>query len=352
MTNTVIQIKRSVASNSPNDGTLEAAELAYSFLSDKLFTGNSSGTGIIEIGGKYWTDATTAAFLKANNALPLTGGTITGDLSIVGNLFLSGNTSFINVSTFTVSDPLIYLASNNYTSDIVDIGFIASYVNTTGQNVHTGLFRDHTTKEYYLFQGYDKEPLNNHIDPTGNNITYAFLNADIRANSIFLKGQDVSDLLDAVSNVSNAKMFSTFVVDGTSLVADQINDTMTITSANGISLVADAGADSFIIGMTATGVTPSTYGSADKVGVFTVNEWGRITSASNASISIDASAITSGNVSVSRGGTGIETFTQNGILFGNTTNALQVTSAGTEGQVLQASSTGIPGFAMLDGGSF
>jgi len=45
-------------------------------------------------------------------------------------------------------------------------------------------------------------------------------------------------------------------------------------------------------------------------------------------------------------------FTSNGILFGNTTGSLKVTAAGTEGQVLQASSTGIPSFAMLDGGTF
>jgi hypothetical protein len=46
------------------------------------------------------------------------------------------------------------------------------------------------------------------------------------------------------------------------------------------------------------------------------------------------------------------TFTTNGILYGNSSGDLKVTSAGTEGQVLQASSSGIPNFGMLDGGTF
>jgi len=57
-------------------------------------------------------------------------------------------------------------------------------------------------------------------------------------------------------------------------------------------------------------------------------------------------------LAVNSGGTGAATFTTNGVLFGNGTGALQVTSAGTDGQVLQANSTGGPVFADLDGGTF
>lgn len=408
MSNTIIQIKRSTVSNTPANGSLQAGELAYSFLSNKLFTGNSSGLGIVEIGGKYWIDTTVtaynranaafdqgtagydranaaftqgsaaydrantaynhanaaysqantalstgqAAFNKANNALPLTGGTITGDLAVVGNLFLSGNTTLINVSTFRVSDPLIYLAGNNYVSDLVDIGFIGNYVNATGSNVHTGLFRDHGTKEYYLFQGYDKEPDNNHIDPSGNNFSVAILNADIRTSNLILNGQNVASLLQTIYNTANSNTFSTFNVSGTNLVADLTTDTLTITSGNGVILIPNAGTDSFNIALSPTGVTQSTYGGADRVGVFTVDTWGRITGASNVSIALDASAITGGILPVPRGGTGVGTFTQNGILYGNTTGSLKVTGAGSEGQVLQADSSGVPQFGMLDGGNF
>ena len=49
-----------------------------------------------------------------------------------------------------------------------------------------------------------------------------------------------------------------------------------------------------------TGVTAGTYGSASKVAQFTVNAQGRITSASNVDIAIDASQITSGIISSAR----------------------------------------------------
>ena len=60
----------------------------------------------------------------------------------------------------------------------------------------------------------------------------------------------------------------------------------------------------------------------------------------------------SADIAVADGGTGAGTFTSNGILFGNGTGALQVTAAGTDGQVL-ISNNGTPEFtSSLDGGSF
>jgi hypothetical protein len=66
----------------------------------------------------------------------------------------------------------------------------------------------------------------------------------------------------------------------------------------------------------------------------------------------NGSYISTGVVKVAYGGTGQTSFTTNGVLFGNGGNGLQVTGAGTEGQVLQANASGVPTFAMLDGGVF
>jgi Chaperone of endosialidase len=123
-----------------------------------------------------------ATFLK------LTGGTIGGDLSVTGNLSITGNTSYVNVTNYKVQDSLIYLADQNYSSDVVEIGFVGNYSNGACTTVHTGLFRSPSTKEYYLFQGYDKEPSGNYIDPTGNNITNAVLNADLITSNLTLGG--------------------------------------------------------------------------------------------------------------------------------------------------------------------
>ena len=90
-----------------------------------------------------------------------------------------------------------------------------------------------------------------------------------------------------------------------------------IFTGNGINISYSPGVINLAIG--ASGVTPGTYGSASQVGVFTVNQYGNITAASNTSIGIDASQIISGTLSVLRGGTGQSTYTDGQLLIGNTT---------------------------------
>ena len=67
----------------------------------------------------------------------------------------------------------------------------------------------------------------------------------------------------------------------------------------------------------------------------------------------------SGTVAVANGGTGATTFTVNGIIYGNTTSALQVTAAGTwdstnsVGQLLSVNSSNVPTWTnTLDGGAY
>ncbi len=141
--------------------------------------------------------------------LTATSQTITGNVNIVGDLTLSGNTFVIDATRLEVDDPLIYLAANNYASDIVDIGFIANYVNSTGQNVHTGLYREHEDKMYYLFNGYDKEPANNHIGALSNNMTLAVLNADVKTSNLMLGGVNAISWITASFNKANAALPNT-----------------------------------------------------------------------------------------------------------------------------------------------
>lgn len=98
------------------------------------------------------------AFAAANSKLNLTGGTISGDLIITGNLNVEGNTFTVNVTTLSVEDSIIQLANGNI-SDTIDIGFIGHYGNGTA-NVHTGLVRHAADDTYYLFDNYLPDPSN------------------------------------------------------------------------------------------------------------------------------------------------------------------------------------------------
>lgn len=66
---------------------------------------------------------------------------------------------------------------------------------------------------------------------------------------------------------------------------------------------------------------------------------------------LDAAAIAAGILVVARGGTGAGTFTDGGVIIGNGTGALQVTSAGSAGQVLTSNGAGVdPTFQAAAGG--
>jgi len=136
------------------------------------------------------------AYTAANNSNLLSGGLITGTLNVTqdvivgGNIYLGGNTTFINVSTYSIEDSLIYLAANNTLTDSVDIGFVGAK-NSSGTFAHTGLARDATDGKYKLFDNLaDSGHVGNIIDFA--NSTIATLVANVEANSITLVGNTVA----------------------------------------------------------------------------------------------------------------------------------------------------------------
>ena len=123
-------------------------------------------------------------------------------------------------------------------------------------------------------------------------------------------------------------------------------------TGSGITISYSPGVVNLAIG--ASGVTPGTYGSASQVGIFTVNQYGNITAASNASIAIDANQIISGTIASARisgsytgitgvgtltvgtwnaaiiatayGGTGLSTFVANEIFYASSTSTMTQSS--------------------------
>ena len=72
----------------------------------------------------------------------LTIGASDTTVVIQGNLTVSGTTTTIDTTNLTVVDPLISLAKDNNSSDIVDIGIYGLYDTSGSQDLYGGLFRD------------------------------------------------------------------------------------------------------------------------------------------------------------------------------------------------------------------
>ena len=137
-----------------------------------------------------------SAYNKANNALPLTGGSITGslsvsqDLSVSGNLTVLGTTTTINTSSLVVNDSLLILGVGNYESDALDLGFSGHY--NDGTNAHAGIIRDAGTKEFYVFKGYTPEhSANNNIDINHASFAKANVNADYVKGNLITNGVNI-----------------------------------------------------------------------------------------------------------------------------------------------------------------
>jgi hypothetical protein len=91
--------------------------------------------------------------------------TIDGTLTLSG-LIVQGNTTTISTTELFIEDPLIYLASNQYDTDLLDVGFTGAYGTTGGteeDHLHNGLVRDVTDGIWKLFSNVP-HPLSNEID--------------------------------------------------------------------------------------------------------------------------------------------------------------------------------------------
>ena len=152
----LIQIKTSIANSAPT--TLELGEQGYSYVSNTLFIGTANGDGVLVVGGQAYIDrlnssyaqantgtiTAQAAFNAANNVGPQiqpahdkansafdkansannlaqaaynqantkfasVGGTISGDVTVSGNLTVIGSNVYANTETVLIKDNIITL---------------------------------------------------------------------------------------------------------------------------------------------------------------------------------------------------------------------------------------------------
>lgn len=146
-------------------------------------------------------------------------GYFDGNVQISGDLIVSGNVTTTNVNSVVVSDPMLYLAGNNYLSDLVDIGFVANYSPDGIAQLHTGFFRDATDGIWKLFTGSQQELSgNNTVNTTATGYTTASLISYLQSSGLVTNATHVAITANATVNVAivaNTLTLSTALV-GTS----------------------------------------------------------------------------------------------------------------------------------------
>ena len=119
---------------------------------------------------------------------------------------------------------------------------------------------------------------------------FSFSNSvNIKTDAAFVRANAANVLAQAAFDKANQTAqlaFTTVSANGTSLVADANNDTLTITAAvaNGIQILANATSDTLDIGLKPSGVTAGTYGNTSTAVTITIDQFGRITSVSQTAI--------------------------------------------------------------------
>lgn len=221
---------------------------------------------------------------------------ITSDLQVTGNLTVQGNTQYLNTTSLNIADPLIYLAANNYTSDLVDIGFAGNYFDGTTSR-HTGLFRHAANNTMYAFYNYTPEPGDsNVIDPT---------HASFRTSNL-------------VANITGSKVFgltsAIAIADGGTNNTSFTGNQLTFFNGTALASLANTG-------------TAGTYANASHVPVITTDGYGRVSGVSNTLIAINASQITAGTLLYARGGTGSTSYTTGQLLVAGDTGLLSLANS-------------------------
>ena len=236
-------------------------------------TGNVTVAGDLKVGGNdiLASDGATALTLVAasgnvivagdlkigGNDIQASDGTVAislsgADVTVAGNLTVSGTTTTVNSTTLSVTDPMVFVAKDNNATDAVDIGLYGLYDTSTTQDLFSGIFRDASDDKWKIFKSLQTAPTTT-VNTAGTGYAVATLVANLESSSV-----DIS-------------------------------------------------------GGTITGIT---------------------------------------DLTVADGGTGVSTFTSNGILYGNGASAVQVTAAGTDTYFLK-SNAGTPVWSnVLDGGSY
>ena len=152
-------------------------------------------------------------------------GYFDGNVEIGGNLIVTGNVTTTNVNSVVISDPMIYLASNNTIADLVDIGFSAIYYDGATTR-HTGFFRDATDGLYKLFANSTQDLSGNN---TVNTIAVGYTTATLVT---YLTSGGLTTTATSANLIANSSYAVTVVANSLS-VSGRANNDLLFTTGTG-----------------------------------------------------------------------------------------------------------------------
>ena len=205
-TYTKTQVDAAIASATPSFSTLtgKPTTIAGYGITDGM-TAAAISTAI----GVETTRATAAEALKAPLTSPTlvtpnigvatgTSLSLSGDMNVTGNVFISGTSTKISSTNLAINDPMIYLGEGNV-GNVSDVGIIGSI--NTGTEQHTGFVKDATDGVWKLFSGVIPEPTAT-VDFTG--ATYDALKVGSITATTFTGITKAMVGLGSVDNTSDA----------------------------------------------------------------------------------------------------------------------------------------------------
>ena len=176
-----------------------------------------------------------ATGVHVNSSLSIT------DLTLAGNLTVSGTLTTIDTVNLTVKDALIELANGNVSTDALDIGFYGQYGETGTK--FTGMFRDATDGIYKLYSGLTAEPTTT-VDTANATYTQATLQSFLRSGGLVSNSTAVTLTANstlAVNLTANSLTLSTPLATtsgGTGLNAYTTGDILVANGTNTLSRLA------------------------------------------------------------------------------------------------------------------
>ena len=255
---------------------------------------------IIYNGNKIFTstlDANTSIFTTTLNA---TQAQITGQLTVGGNFVLTGATIY-NSNNFVINAGSGFAINSQFAVNRGTSGANASILWEESSkswkflDVDNGLYYRILSDEYISNSSFSNSSSNIATSAavfSANTFLQANTGAALASARSYTDASNTS-IRSYVDNRANSLVQTAFVnvgANGVTLTATSNTDTLTITSAtaNGINVLNPA-SKTIDIGLRNSGVTPTTYGNTTSIPSITVDAFGRITSASNTSITIPPS---------------------------------------------------------------